>query len=343
MQPLQPGTPRPHADAGLTMPRENFRLNQLSPERTSGESVEITDQRQIQHALTDAWQVLSNAGFTRFGGVVRLRPLDFAEHVRATQPDQIQPLSQALDTIAWHQFNQLEGTPDKAVQFLQRANLLSPTSTAILFHLIDSTLFLNDSHLWRIADPAIRRTTLQGYWGSAQDTILYTLSSAFGISENILRGRTSPSIETSVAGLSKSEKHVVFDLMGKLATLCNLSGTDRERLGLLNLSIAASSCQLAMLGHGRDLKMIVAHFIDRLGECENSADIETFLQVKSPLILNILSQLGATTWNKGNLLSAHLKNAPDQISKAAMQKDCTLMHCLSEDIDAILDLIEPLR
>jgi hypothetical protein len=343
MQPLQPENSRPSLDSGLTPPRGNFRQDQISHDVASGEKVVGTNRRDLHRALDDAWKVISDAGYTRFGSVARLRPLEFADQVKATNPDLAQPLSVALDIIAWHQFNQLEGAPDKAVQFLQRANLLSPHSSAILYHLADSTLFLNDGHLSRITDPEIRRMTLQGYRGSTQDTILHTLATAFGIFENDIRGRTATALESRVDALSVDDRTLAFDLLGKLAALCNLSGTDREKLGLLNLSIAASSCQLAILGHGRDLRVIVSNFIEQLGECETTADIDTFLQNKSPRILDIFCQLASTTWNKGNILSAHLKHVPDQNTRLSMEKDFTLMHCLSEDIDAILDLVEPLR
>ena len=344
MDPLQlPGASRVQHDCGLSLPQETFRLTQLMQDASRPANSDGATHNDIQHALAASWKVLSAAGYTRFGSVVTLRPLDFADHVKTTRPDIVQPLSIALDTIAWHQFNNVEGAPDKAVQFLQRATLLAPPSATTLYHYADSTLLLNDEHLRRITDPAIRRTTLQGYRGSAQDAILQTLNSACGISENVLRGNSSDKIEHVVTKLTPEDRELTYNLLGKLAALCNLSGTDRGKLGLLNLSIAASSCQLALLGHGRDLKLIVTEFIDRLGNCDSNTDVENFLQVKSPLILNILSQLGTTTWNKGMVLSEQMKDAPDAKTRLSMEKDYHLMQCLSEDIDAILDLLEPIN
>lgn len=325
------------------MPKENLRLTQLMQDASGRANSESASQGDIRHALTHSWSVLSTAGFNRFGGVVKSRPLDFAEHVRGTQPEMAKALSMALDTIGWYQFSQLEGAPDKAVQFLQRANLLAPHSSVILYHLSDSTLLLNDSHLGRIPDPDIRRATLHGYRRSTQDTILHTLNSTLNISESVIRGQSSTPIEACTERLSPENRDLAYNLLGKLAALCNISGTDRERLGLLNLSIGASSCQLALLGLGRDLNLIVADFIDRLGNCETNADVENFLQSKSPLVLNIFCQLGTTTWNKGKLLSAHIDHAPDPQTRALMKRDYHLMNCLSEDLDAILDLLEPMK
>lgn len=341
MQARQQETALPPHDERLTMPPESLRLTKLMEDACNRAFSESPSQIDLRQALSDSWKVLSIAGYTRFGSVAELRPPEFAAHIKATRPDMTGPLATALDIIAWYQFSHLEGTPDKAVQFLQRANLLSPQTPLTLLHFADSAIALTDAHLWRMQDPTIRRATLNGYRASAQDAILLNLKSEYDISEEMIRGRAPSTIEERVERLTQGQRTQVYNLLGKLATLCDLSGTDRGRLGLLNLSLAASSSQLALLGNGRNISLLVAELIERLGDCRNHQEIGDVLQEKSPSILNILAQLGTTTWNKGNLLVGHLQNAPDRETRQSMERENMLMHSLSEDIDAILDLLEP--
>lgn len=329
------------SNSSLSMPHEGLRLTQLMQDvscRARSEAAKPTD---IRQAMLESWRVLTSAGFTRFGSVAALRPPDFATQVKTTNPEMAKPISIALDIIAWHQFNHLEGAPDKAVQFLQRANLLAPHDPQILFHLADSTISLEDGHLARIANPDIRKLTLRGYRGTTQDAILIALKTQFGVTEEVIRGSSNRTIERCVEAQPQETKEHIYKLLGKLAIVCNLSGTERETVGLLNLSIAASSSQFALLGHGRSISLIVTDLIERLGNCQDNAEIGNLLQEKSPLILDILAQLGTTTWNKATVLATLLKVTADRRTRQAMENDRTAMHCLSEDIDAILDLLEP--
>jgi hypothetical protein len=324
------------------MPHERLRLEQLLQDASGRADSESAKPADIRQAMIHSWNVLSTAGYTRFGSVAALRPADFAARIKATEPDMSRPISMALDVIARHQFNHLEGAPDKSVQFLQRAHLLSPDDVRIACHFADVTILLQDEHLSRIADPNIRTTTLRGYRSTAQDAILQTLKNQFGITEGIVRGSSPTTIESCVEHQSQEHKDHAYTLLGKLAILSNLSGTEKERLGLLNLSLSASYSQFALLGHGRNISLIVADLIDRLGNCQDDAEVRNLLQEKSPGILDILGQLGTTTWNKGKLLGAQLKVTTHRPTRLAMQNEQMLMHTLSEDIDAILDLLEPI-
>lgn len=227
-------------------------------------SAEHLDPKRQHEAVTLAWTILGQCGFSTFGDV-RIRRAD--EFVVLVPGELRDAVSLSLDTVGWLSYAPRQNQLDKAAQMFARAVTLCPLDLGRLEKFAIIAGKIRPDHIVNLAhDPLKQAQTAMGFAIQAAKHIEHVLEERFGINREVLNESSGEPLNQLLAAVSDDERHYLARVLRHLSYL-HASQADFFNNGVhAGKAIAAGCSTLQIIGLPRGIAECVRMLKEALQE-----------------------------------------------------------------------------